>query len=885
MNALLLRNLGGLRRSSSLVSFAEYKQSEASNPQMSSVTSEGTLLEYETLELRIHPPNVVIDNETYDDVTVITIDSANRPGTLIEVVQCLTELGLSIRCARISSDGGWFVDEFFVTETPKGKIVDQRKINIIRKVLSIETDAERTARDKELCTVFELAGRDRHGLLAAVLQLLVVNGCEVLSAAVWTFHDRVALVISATERGAPVVDPPKLDRLEQILYDMLGGGDAVVNSEMVRGDVHHERRLHHLLLLEELKAWEQQYVAQAVTPTHGTSTHGSTAPTSNGHSALPPASTASTGSAATDAYAAQAAAVAAAAAAVAADSSASAPAFSRTSLNAGMPGAAAAGPVGLPPRAPSPAPATVFAGSGGATAAAGASMLQAEGSGNLANSGISTHGYTSAGFPQADEGGAACPQAAAGPGTGSGGAGGGLGPEASGGFAAAPAGPFDEGPHLGRCGSSEGPLGALGGHHGLGVSEPLIDVGLDLPAAVQLQEQGALCMDRRRSTAGPGGLPVVVGPDGIPVSPQATADSTVFGRAPVGGAGASGEIPRATSTNALTGMGSGGGGAVQGSAVVGVPPGLPPLVPARQTSTRTMTVTGEEGETGQAAPPPAPTAVPPSLGGAAVAAADGGPAAALTGSAGGAAQDQLAPLRRSEVRIQHSTLLNYWLVTIRCRDRNKLFFDTVCTLADMNYDIYHATIDSEGDAASQLFYVRPRYGECVWDERRAAKLRYMLESAVQRRFPRGTKVCVQSGDRSSLVALFSALSSGGFWITRADVRAHGHDNAVFEFTITDTRGQLPEQTHVQRICEAVGGVLTPDVYAPVGGMQNGNSSSRMAAAGRASGAPGAGGVLQGTFRFSILERRWKQGWNGAQGGAGGGAGGNSYESAVSSGSM
>lgn len=28
-----------------------------------------------------------------------------------------------------------------------------------------------------------------------------------------------------------------------------------------------------------------------------------------------------------------------------------------------------------------------------------------------------------------------------------------------------------------------------------------------------------------------------------------------------------------------------------------------------------------------------------------------------------------------------------------------------------------------------------RYGECVWDDRRAAKLRYMLESAVQRRFP------------------------------------------------------------------------------------------------------------------------------------------------------
>lgn len=42
--------------------------------------------------------------------------------------------------------------------------------------------------------------------------------------------------------------------------------------------------------------------------------------------------------------------------------------------------------------------------------------------------------------------------------------------------------------------------------------------------------------------------------------------------------------------------------------------------------------------------------------------------------------------------------------------------------------------------------------------------------------------------------------------------------------------------------------------------------------------------MQGTFRFSILERRWKQGWNGAQGG-GGGAGGSSYDSAISSGSM
>jgi hypothetical protein len=62
-----------------------------------------------------------------------------------------------------------------------------------------------------------------------------------------------------------------------------------------------------------------------------------------------------------------------------------------------------------------------------------------------------------------------------------------------------------------------------------------------------------------------------------------------------------------------------------------------------------------------------------------------------------------------EVQVQHSSLFNYWLVTIQCKDRNKLFFDTVCTLCDMRYDIFHATIDGEPSGrANQLFYIRPR---------------------------------------------------------------------------------------------------------------------------------------------------------------------------------
>ena len=67
-----------------LASWDKYRELELQLKQ-NAVTEAGDLLEYETLELRIHPPNVRIDNESHEDKTVLIIDSANRPGTLVEV--------------------------------------------------------------------------------------------------------------------------------------------------------------------------------------------------------------------------------------------------------------------------------------------------------------------------------------------------------------------------------------------------------------------------------------------------------------------------------------------------------------------------------------------------------------------------------------------------------------------------------------------------------------------------------------------------------------------------------------------------------------------------------------------------------------------------------
>lgn len=42
------------------------------------------------------------------------------------------------------------------------------------------------------------------------------------------------------------------------------------------------------------------------------------------------------------------------------------------------------------------------------------------------------------------------------------------------------------------------------------------------------------------------------------------------------------------------------------------------------------------------------------------------------------------------------------VVTIRCKDRPKLLFDTICTLTDMEYVVFHGNVDVEGPKAYQV---------------------------------------------------------------------------------------------------------------------------------------------------------------------------------------
>lgn len=115
MNPLLYKSQG-VFKSTSLLALDQWQELEKANPTNCAVDQNGVggglqraapgpqpaqgptlsaqgispaclqdLLDNLTLELRVHPPEINIDNGIDEKSTVVTIDSANRPGSLIYV--------------------------------------------------------------------------------------------------------------------------------------------------------------------------------------------------------------------------------------------------------------------------------------------------------------------------------------------------------------------------------------------------------------------------------------------------------------------------------------------------------------------------------------------------------------------------------------------------------------------------------------------------------------------------------------------------------------------------------------------------------------------------------------------------------------------------------
>ncbi|XP_059648719.1 ACT domain-containing protein ACR4-like [Cornus florida] len=214
---------------------------------------------YEKFIRRMNPPRVVIDNESYKNATVIKVDCANKHGILLEVVQVLTDLNLVITKAYMSSDGGWFMDVFNVTDQDGNKVTDDETLDYIRKSLGPDSCFMSSMRSVGVIpstdhTSIELTGCDRPGLLSEMSAVLTSLRCNVVNAEVWTHNTRAAAVMQVTdeETGSAITDPERLSMIKQLLCNVLKGSNKSREAKTVvsHGVTHRERRLHQMMFAD-----------------------------------------------------------------------------------------------------------------------------------------------------------------------------------------------------------------------------------------------------------------------------------------------------------------------------------------------------------------------------------------------------------------------------------------------------------------------------------------------------------------------------------------------------------------------------------------------------------------------------------------------------------
>ncbi|XP_043696490.1 ACT domain-containing protein ACR8-like [Telopea speciosissima] len=208
--------------------------------------------EYEKLVIRMNTPRVVIDNAVCATSTLVKVDSARKHGILLEAVQVLTDLNLSIKKAYISSDGRWFMDVFHVTDQNGNKLTDESVISYIEQSLgtchSVRSDCFKGL------TALELTGTDRPGLLSEVFAVLTDLECNVVESKVWTHNGRIAslIYVKECESGSPIEDSQKISSIEARLRNVLKGDNDIRSAKTTvsMAVTHTERRLHQMMFAD-----------------------------------------------------------------------------------------------------------------------------------------------------------------------------------------------------------------------------------------------------------------------------------------------------------------------------------------------------------------------------------------------------------------------------------------------------------------------------------------------------------------------------------------------------------------------------------------------------------------------------------------------------------
>ncbi|CAN1295111.1 ACT domain-containing protein ACR3 [Linum perenne] len=156
------------------------------------------------------------------------------------------------------------------------------------------------------------------------------------------------------------------------------------------------------------------------------------------------------------------------------------------------------------------------------------------------------------------------------------------------------------------------------------------------------------------------------------------------------------------------------------------------------------------------------------------------------------------------VNVENCLEKGYTVVNLRCPDRPKLIFDTVCTLTDMQYVVYHGTIIAEGPDAYQEYYIRHADGSPISSEAERQRVINCLEAAIKRRTSEGIRLELCCEDRVGLLSDVTRIfRENGLSVSRAEVTTRG-SQAVNAFYVTDASGYTVKSETVEAVRKEIG---------------------------------------------------------------------------------
>ncbi|KAJ0988793.1 hypothetical protein J5N97_007149 [Dioscorea zingiberensis] len=159
---------------------------------------------------------------------------------------------------------------------------------------------------------------------------------------------------------------------------------------------------------------------------------------------------------------------------------------------------------------------------------------------------------------------------------------------------------------------------------------------------------------------------------------------------------------------------------------------------------------------------------------------------------------------RPQVAVLDCAEKDYSVVILRSKDRPKLLFDTICTLTDMNYIVFHGTVNTGNSDAYQEYYIRHADGLPISSEAERRRVMQCLQAAIERRASEGLELELRTEDRVGLLSdITRVFRENGLCIKRAEISTDD-GKAVDTFYVSEMSGNNVEAKTIDSIRKQLG---------------------------------------------------------------------------------